>query len=396
MPIADAIRDSIEKSSWIRKMFEEGARLKAEFGAENVYDFSLGNPDLDPPPEFFDVLKEFAALKNKGIHGYMPNAGYPDVRKTIAAKISKEQHTKFSADGVIMTCGAAGGMNVALKSLLNPGDEVIVIKPYFVEYGFYISNHGGKTVFAESADDFSLNIDSIKNAITPKTKAVILNSPNNPTGKIYKKDEIKALADILNSHNTSSRTIYIISDEPYRELAYNGVEVPSISEIYPDTIITSSYSKSLSIPGERIGYAALPDSASGFNELIAAMTLCNRIIGFVNAPALMQRVAGRLVDCAVDVDLYQKRRDMFITGLKEAGYRFAEPEGAFYIFCKSPDPDEISFVKHLQKYNILTVPGSGFGGPGYFRISYCVADDTINKSLPLFKKAMDDWKTEKA
>ena len=391
MPVANSIRESIEKSSWIRKMFEEGARLKTEFGAENVYDFSLGNPDIDPPAEFFDVLKEFASEKTGGIHSYMPNAGYPDVRKSIAARVTREQQTEFTAEGIIMTCGAAGGMNVALKSLLNPGDEVIVIKPYFVEYGFYISNHGGRPVFVESAPGFSLDIKEIEKAITPVTKAVILNSPNNPTGKIYSAKEIKELADILKPHNSSERIIYIISDEPYRELAYNGIEVPPIPAVYPDTVITNSYSKSLSIPGERIGYAALPSAASEFNDLIAAMTLCNRVIGFVNAPALMQRIAGRLVDCSVDVELYRKRRDLLTAGLKKAGYRFAEPEGAFYIFCESPDPDDVNYVKHLQKYNILTVPGVGFGGPGYFRICYCVPDKTIEKALPLFEKALREW-----
>lgn len=385
MAISKDIRESMEKSSWIRKMFEEGGRLKAQFGEENVFDFSLGNPDLEPPDEFFRRLKSLAESRVPGVHGYMANAGFMDVRTSIAGKVSRENGVMVGPESIVMTCGAAGGLNVIFKTLLDPGDQVIVIRPFFVEYASYIKNHGGEMVLAESSDDFSLNIDSIARAITERTRAILINSPNNPTGKIYTEKELKDLAEMLLKN--SNRGIYLIADEPYRDIVYDNVKVPSILKIYRQSIVTTSYSKSLSIPGERIGYICANPESEDFPSLMNGMILANRILGFVNAPGLMQRVVAGLNDAQVDVATYRKRRDLFLQGLEKAGYRFIRPEGAFYIFCVSPI-DDIKFVSHLQKYNILTVPGTGFGQPGYFRIAFCVSEDIIRRSLPKFEEAL--------
>jgi aspartate aminotransferase len=391
MSVSSKIRESIEKSSWIRKMFEEGARLKAEFGADNVYDFSLGNPDIDPPAEFFNVFKKMAGSPTKGVHGYMPNAGFIDVRNLIAKKVEKEHKLKIDGNSIIMTCGAAGGMNAVMKTILDPGDEVIVIKPFFAEYGFYISNHQGVSVTVDSNKDFSINIDIIEKAITEKTKGIIINSPNNPSGKIYKEEEIDALCNLLKKKSGNGRNIFLISDEPYREIVYDNRTVPPILSKYANAIIINSYSKSLSLPGERIGYVAVNPLHEELNLLLGGLNLSNRILGFVNAPALMQRIVSELNEAAVDVDIYKKRRDIFMSGLRDAGYEFNEPEGAFYLFCKAPGGDDVKFVKHLQKYNVLVVPGVGFGGPGYFRIAYCISEDVIERSIPKFKEALSTY-----
>ena len=388
MSISNTIRDSIEKSSWIRRMFEEGTKLKAEFGAENVYDFSLGNPDLEPPAEFFNVLKKISGSQVPGIHGYMPNSGFMDVRESVAEKVRREHNVKIDGNSVIMTCGAAGGMNIILKTILDPGDEVIVIKPFFAEYGFYISNHQGVMVQVDSSPDFSINIDNIKKAITDRTRAVIINSPNNPTGKIYSRDEVSKLASLLSGKNPSGRPIFLISDEPYREIVYDGkVASPILSE-YKNAMAVNSYSKSLSLPGERIGYVAVNPDMTGHDLVMAGLNLSNRILGFVNAPALMQRVVSQLNNVSVAVDVYKRRRDLFIKGLRDAGYTFSDPEGAFYLYVKTPTADDVSFVRHLQKYNVLAVPGVGFGGPGYIRLAYCVSENIIERSIPKFKEAL--------
>lgn len=391
MTIAEGVRQSMEKSSWIRKMFEEGARLKEEFGAENVYDFSLGNPDVDPPEKFFAVLSRLASEKQKGVHGYMPNAGYPEVRQAIAEKVSREHGVNQKSEGIIMTCGAAGAMNTVLKAILNPGDEVVVSKPYFVEYNFYVTNHGGVLKLAESKKDFSLDIASIEKAITEKTRAVIVNSPNNPTGRIYREEELKALGDLLKKKQ-GKNPIYLISDEPYREIVYDNTTVPSILTCHDQAIVMTSYSKSLSLPGERIGYIAVSDNCAGYDELMAALIMCNRILGYVNAPALMQRIVSQLTDVSVDTDVYLRRRNLLCDGLRDAGYEFPLPEGAFYVFCKAPGGDDVAWIQHLQKYNVLAVPGVGFGGPGYFRLSYCISEETIKNSLPFFAEAINSFK----
>ncbi|HOQ11274.1 MAG: Aspartate aminotransferase [Spirochaetes bacterium ADurb.Bin218] len=392
MTVSTKIKESIERSSWIRKMFEEGAKLKSQFGAENVFDFSLGNPDLDPPEAFFEVLKKMSLEKKPGVHGYMPNAGFPYVRDAIAKKISREQEVTITGNSIIMTCGAAGGMNVALKTILDPGDEVIVLKPFFAEYGFYISNHNGLMVQVDTAKDFSIDIEAIQRAITEKTRAIIINSPNNPTGKIYSESEIESLCKLLDSKKPGGRPIFLIADEPYREIAYDGKTVSPILSKYKNAIVINSYSKSLSLPGERIGYIAISPNMEEHDLIMAGLNLCNRILGFVNAPAMMQRIVAELTDSSVAVDIYKKRRDIFAKGLREAGYSFADPEGAFYLFVKTPTEDDVAFIGHLQKFNILAVPGVGFGGPGYMRLAYCVHESVIEKSLPKFKEALETFK----
>lgn len=393
MPIAKHIMDSMGRSSMIRRMFEEGIRLKSRFGEENVFDFSIGNPDAEPPQEFFNALKIISSNeKSDGTvnrHGYMPNAGFQETRASVAGLIAKEHGISITAEHVIMTCGAAGGLNVAFKTILNPGEQVIVPKPYFPEYDFYVGNHNGHTVLVDSNPDFSINVQNIESAINDKTRAVLINSPNNPTGMIYSENDIKKLSELLSEQSKSGRCIFLISDEPYREIIYNGSVVPSIFKYYNNSILINSYSKTLSIAGERIGYIAVNPLCDDIDNMISGLILCNRTLGYINAPALMQRVIKEIINISVDTDLYKKRRDLFIEGLNSAGYVLQKPAGAFYLFPKSPVKDDIEFVKHLQKFNILVVPGSGFGGPGYFRISYAVPENVIERSIPKFKEAIE-------
>ncbi len=387
--IADKMVSFMESSSWIRKMFEEGARLKREHGAEKVCDFSLGNPDLPPPEAFQAALERMASDRTPGVHSYMPNAGLPWVREKIAEQVERDHQAKPGADDIIMTCGAAGGLNIIFKAILNPGEEVIVPRPFFVEYHFYTDNHGGKLVPVRCNQDFSLDIDAIKDAITEKTKAVLINSPNNPSGVIYQEDSIKELVHMLKDTAAQrGRTIFLISDEPYRKLVFSGSTCPPLMKHYADTIITTSFSKDLSIPGERIGYVAVHPDITDKTLLLGALNLANRILGFVNAPALMQRVVAEVASEKVDTSIYEKRRDLFAEILTRAGLSFTMPQGAFYFFPKSPIEDETQFVRILQEELILTVPGSGFGLPGHFRIAFCVADDVIRRSEEGFKRAV--------
>ncbi len=387
--IAAHLAESIEKSSWIRKMFEEGARLKSIHGTEKVFDFSLGNPNLSAPELFECALLDAVRRKEPGAHAYMPNAGYLSVRKSVADRISMERGVDISANEIIMTCGAAGGLNVVLKTLLNPGDEVLVPAPFFVEYSFYAQNHGGVLKTVPTRPDFTLDIEAISAAINEKTRVFLINSPNNPTGQVYSKESVSELGRLLKKKSDEiGKIIYLLSDEPYFKLVYDDLEVPDIFSAYDNGIITTSYSKELSIPGERIGYIAINPRASFKDLLSEGMILSNRILGFVNAPALMQRAVGAIQGAAVDVGAYAKKRDILCRGLSDAGYEFSIPSGAFYVFPKSPVENEIEFVKALQKELILTVPGSGFGCPGHFRIAYCVSDDVIERSLPGFKRAM--------
>lgn len=374
-------------------MFEEGARLKAEHGPDNIYDFSLGNPNLNPPKSFRDSLIDSASSSVKGNHAYMPNVGFPYVRKSVAAYVSVELQAEVSESEIIMTCGAAGALNVILKTILDPGDEVITPSPYFVEYKFYADNHGGILKTVPTKPDFSLDINAISSAINNKTKAVLINSPNNPTGRIYGKESLIELGTILNDKSgKTGRTIYLISDEPYRKIVYDGVKVPSIFNCYRESIIATSYSKDISIPGERIGYIAVNPKAAFKENLINGMTLSNRILGFVNAPALMQRIIASIQGASVDISEYKRKRDILCNNLAECGYEFVRPSGAFYLFPKSPVPDDVKFVKALQDELILVVPGSGFGGPGHFRIAFCVDDDIIINSIPGFKKTMEKFR----
>lgn len=375
----------------IRKMFDAGIALKKIHGADRVYDFSLGNPNVEQPDEF---KRELIALATEAIpfkHGYTPNAGYPETRLAIAQKISRTTGMKMTADHVIMSCGAGGALNVILKTLLDPGDEVIILKPFFVEYPFYIENYGGVVKYATTRSDFSLDIDAIAKAITRKTKAIIINSPNNPTGKVYSRKNIADLALLLKERSLKTKkAVYLISDEPYAEIVFDGVTVPSVLKAYSNSIVAYSYSKTLSLPGERIGYIAINPKIHDIGDWISALILCTRILGFVHAPALMQRIVARLQDVAVDVAVYQKKRDLLCSGLAKAGYTFTKPQGAFYLFVKSPIPDDVEFVQLLLKQNILVVPGSGFGCPGYFRIAFCVDDVTIVNSLEGFAAAKKD------
>lgn len=393
MAVADHIKEASAKSSWIRKMFEEGILLKAQYGSENVFDFSLGNPDIDPPKEFHEVFERLAREDQTGSHGYMPNAGYPAVRKKICAKVKREHCVDVKPDDIVMTVGAAGALNVVFKTIVNPGDEVIAVRPYFVEYGSYVQNHSGKLIIADSAPDFSLDISAIQRVLSNKTAAIIINSPNNPTGRIYSEDSIKALAAMLYSHTEKTgRVVYLIADEPYREIVYDGKKVPPVLSLYTHSIVATSYSKSLSLPGERIGYLAVNPECDDYSMLIGGLVMSNRVLGYVNAPALMQRIVAELTEVSVDVSIYMKRRDVLANALRTAGIEFAKPEGAFYIFCKSPIDDDVRFVNYFKEYKILGVPGTGFGCPGYFRLAYCVEDSVIERATPVFKEAMSNFK----
>ena len=391
MPVSEKIAASIQRASWIRKMFEEGAKLKAQHGAENVFDFSLGNPNLEPPQAVAEALIEAAKDSTPGIHGYMSNAGFPSVRAAIAKKIKEAEGVDLDESAIVMTTGAGGALNVTLKALLNQGDEVIVPRPYFVEYVFYADNHGGKVVLVPTRGDFSLDLAAIEAAITTKTAAVLINSPNNPTGKVYGREEIQGLGRLLERKSQEmGRAIVLLSDEPYRAITYDGAQVPSILKAYAHSIVLTSFSKDLSLAGERLGYIAVSPSIDNYGLTMEGLVLANRILGFVNAPALIQRAVKDVLGSVVDVSVYKRRRDRLYDALVSFGYECVKPEGAFYLFPKSPIEDDVAFVNHLQKKLILTVPGSGFGGPGYLRIAYCVSDATIEGSLRGFKEAIEE------
>ncbi len=387
MAIAEKIRNFMDRSSWIRKMFEEGAELKARLGPENVYDFTLGNPDVYPPEvveeELVKIIRERLPMK----YGYMPNSGFPETREAVAGTLSSEQQVEVPADSVVMTCGAGGALNVIFKTILNPGDEVISPRPYFVEYNFYVDNHGGVLKTADPLGDFTLNLEAIEAEITGKTKAVIINSPNNPSGAIFPEAQIRDLGKLLEKKSAEiGHPIYLISDEPYRKIIYDDAVVPPVFPFYQNSIIANSYSKELSLAGERIGFLALNPQADEFSSLAAGFLFCNRILGFVNAPGIMQRLIARIQGAAIDINQYKRKRDRLYDGLIEAGFTLAKPKGAFYLFPQSPISDDVQFVRALQAHNILAVPGSGFGGPGYFRLAYCIDDASIERSLPVFKK----------
>ena len=376
----------------IRKMFEEGALLKKKYGEDNVYDFSIGNPDLDPPAEVVEAIKEIAADTSPMCHGYMPNPGYMQARQAMAEKTSLEQGTAVPADCVIMSVGAAGAMNCVFKALLNDGDEVIVPAPYFAEYGHYCANHGGTLRPVPTKNDFSLDTDAIKAALTEKTAAVIINSPNNPTGRIYSKEEIQALSAVLTAHGEKTgRYPYIVCDEPYRAITYGGKKVAPVFPEYRQAVVVTSFAKNLSVPGERIGYIAVNPASDDASEMVAACILATRILGFVNAPAFFQKVIARSWNARCDYSLYEKRCREIMEIMDYAGLQYAKPEGAFYLFVKVPEGwngDDMAFTEHLKKFNILCAPGTGFGGKGWFRISYCVAEKTILNSKEAFYKAI--------
>ena len=392
--ISEKMKPYVKNNSAIRMMFEEGNRLRAKYGADKVFDFSLGNPSVPAPDCVREAIIELVNETDPTVlHGYMSNAGFEDVRQTIAESLNKRFDTKFSAKNLIMTVGAASGLNVILKTILNPGEEVIVFAPYFLEYGAYVRNYDG--VLVEISPDtatFQPNLAEFEKKITPKTKAVIVNTPHNPTGVVYSEETIRKLSAILEAKQKEFGTvIYLISDEPYRELAYDGVEVPYLTKYYDNTVVGYSYSKSLSLPGERIGYLVIPDEADGSEELISAATIANRTLGCVNAPSLIQKVVAKCVDAKTDLAAYDKNRQALYNGLKECGFECIKPQGAFYLFVKSPVADEKAFCEAGKKYNILMVPGSSFTCPGYVRLAYCVSYETIVNSLPEFKKLAAEY-----
>jgi aspartate aminotransferase len=389
MAIARKMSGFVQNGSMIRQMFEEGARLKKIHGADKVFDFSIGNPDLPPPDAFKERLRAVVEADEPSLHAYMPNAGLPEARAAAAARIGAEQGMKLGADSIVVACGAAGALNIVFKALLDPGDEVIVSAPYFVEYGFIADNHGGVLRPVPSLGDFSLDVDALEAAMGPKTKVVLVNTPNNPTGCIYSADSLARLASAMERKSREhGRRIYLVSDEPYRRLAYGGAAVPSAMASYPSSIVVTSHSKDLSLPGERIGFAAVNPDAEDFGDVMAALSLANRILGFVNAPSLIQRVIAGLGDVCVDVGIYERKRDALASGLRAAGYEFTLPAGAFYLFPKIPVADDSAFLALLKEESILVVPGSGFGKPGYFRIAYCVDDKVIAGAMPGFERAM--------
>ncbi|WP_178687977.1 pyridoxal phosphate-dependent aminotransferase [Blautia massiliensis (ex Durand et al. 2017)] len=392
--ISEKMKPYVKNNSAIRMMFEEGNRLRAKYGADKVFDFSLGNPSVPAPDSVREAIIELVNTTDPTVlHGYMSNAGFEDVRQTIAESLNRRFDTKFSAKNLIMTVGAASGLNVILKTILNPGEEVIVFAPYFLEYGAYVRNYDG--VLVEVSPDtttFQPNLAEFEQRITPKTRAVIVNTPHNPTGVVYSEETIKKLSAILEAKQKEFGTvIYLISDEPYRELAYDGVEVPYLTKYYNNTVVGYSYSKSLSLPGERIGYLVIPDEADGSEELISAATIANRTLGCVNAPSLIQKVVAKCVDAKTDLAAYDKNRQALYNGLKECGFECIKPQGAFYLFVKSPVEDEKAFCEAGKKYNILMVPGSSFACPGYVRLAYCVSYETIVNSLPEFKKLAAEY-----
>lgn len=392
--IAEKMKGFVNNNSAIRAMFEEGNRLASIYGRDKVFDFSLGNPNVAAPEKLNESIKE--VLDNESstfVHGYMSNAGYEDVREKIAQSLNKRFATNFSNKNIIMTVGAAGGLNVALKTLLNPEDEVIVFAPYFLEYRAYISNYDGKIVeISPNTENFMPNIEELASKVTPKTKAVIINNPNNPTGVVYSEKVIKEIVAVLEEKQRELNTeIYLISDEPYRELAYDGVKVPYLTKYYKNTIVGYSYSKSLSLPGERIGYLVIPSEMPDYENVFQAASIANRILGFVNAPSLMQRAVAKVLDEKTDIDYYDRNRQTLYEALKKLGFECIKPEGAFYLFMKTP-VEEKDFCDMAKKYNLLLVPGSSFACKGYVRIAYCVSYETIVNSIPAFEKLAKECK----
>ncbi len=380
-------------------MFEEGLRLAREHGAENVLDFTLGNPYLNPPPEFLAALAEVVAEEKPKIHGYMQNAGFPETRARVASNLAVELGLPFTSDHVVMTCGAAGALNVIIKSILEPGDEVIVIAPYFVEYGFYIHNHGGVKVVSPADADFLPDLADLEQRIGPKTRAVLTNSPCNPSGRLITADVFARMGDLLRRKSEQyGRTIYLLSDEPYRRLLFDGLRFESPFEHYEATLLATSHSKDLALAGERIGYLAVSPHCIDAQELVSAMTFVNRTLGFINAPAIMQRVLARIEHYEVDVATYQRKRDRLYDALIGMGYEVRRPDGTFFMFPKSPLPDDIAFIQLLKSKLLLVSPGAGFECPGYFRISFCVDDPVIERALPRFAEAIADvragWRPE--
>ena len=388
MSVSARVEKGMERGSWIRRMFEEGIAMKQRYGAENVFDLSLGNPVMEPPAEFVAELKRLANNPTPGMHGYMENAGYPETRAAVAAQLSRETGLKLTMKDIIMTCGAAGAINVALKTILNEGDEVILFIPWFVDYHNYVENHGGIPRVLPTDERFLPRLDALEAGISPRTRAVLINSPNNPTGVVYGESLIHQIGEVLRKKEARYGTeIFIVSDEPYRKIIYDGLAYPSPLNHHRHSIIVTSHSKDLSVAGERIGYIALHPDCEGHDELMRGFIFCNRTLGFINAPALMQQVVRHIQDVTVPVAEYQRQRDFMYGHLVDMGYSVIKPQGAFYMFPRCPVADDVAFVRELQnEERVLTVPGVAFGAPGYFRIAYCVKDRTQESSLPGLEK----------
>ncbi len=393
MAVAQKVKSRMAEGSWIRRIFEVGAALQQKYGPENVFDLSIGNPVLDPPQRFYDEIKRIADDPLPGMHRYMPNAGYPETRASVANQLSEETGQEFGADDVVMTCGAGGALNIIFKTLLDPGDEVIVFVPHFPEYGSYVDNHGGSLVTVPSAEGFLPDMEAFGQSITGRTKAVLICSPGNPTGVLYGPEVLEELAAVIASKERElDREIFLVSDEPYRRLLYDGLEYPHVFQFHERTIVATSHSKDLGLAGERIGFVAVNPGYEDSSEVIDGLIYSNRILGFVNAPALMQRVVARLQSATVDVPAYQRKRDFLYGKLIELGYEVTRPQGAFFMFPRSPCEDDIEFISELQKHLVLVVPGSGLGMPGYFRISYSVTDETLKGSIPGFRAAIESYR----
>jgi len=396
MAISKKVKAALNGASWVRRMFEEGAELKRLHGEENVYDFSLGNPNLEPPASLKKALKALADCPVPGMHRYMPNCGYSDTRKAIAEYLKEESGLPFDEKNVVMTVGAAGGLNVVLKAILDEGDEVIVPSPYFMEFKSYIENSGGQIRLVETNGDFSLNLSEIEKAIGEKTEAVLINSPNNPTGVVYNQESLEKLGELLKKKSRQlGRNLHLITDEAYRRIVFDQIQLPIVFRHYPHTIRVTSHSKDLSLPGERIGYVAVSPLCEDLDDMIAAIVFANRVLGFVNAPALMQRLVAPLQKNSVNIREYEEKRDLFYNSLAEFGYQLVKPQGAFYLFPKAPIEDDVAFVRELQSKRILTVPGRGFGKPGYFRIAYAVDKKVIEGALPGFKEVAEKYRAGK-
>ena len=389
MAVSQKIRQFMAEGGWIRRVFEEGLALKAQIGAENVFDLSLGNPVAEPPVEFKNELRRFAEQPVAGMHRYMPNPGYMDTREAVAESLAGETGLPFTGNEVIMTCGAAAAANVVLKTILNPGDEVIILAPYFFEYLYYIDNHDGVAVTVNTTDRFQLDLQAIEDAVTPRTRAIIVNSPNNPSGVVYSAEEIAGLAGVLNRKQAEHGTeIFLISDEPYKRIIFDGMAFPQILPAYDNSVIVTSHAKDLALPGERIGFIAINPNHRDKEELAGGFSFCNRTLGFVNAPALMQHVVRNLQGVSIDPGYYQRKRDFMHTALSEMGYDTVKPQGAFYLYPKAPIEDDVAFTRELLKWNVLVVPGRGFGTPGHFRISYCVEDWVLEGAAEGLAKAV--------
>jgi aspartate aminotransferase len=392
MAISNKIRGFMEKGSWIRKMFEEGIALKQQYGEENVFDLSLGNPVMNPPERFYTELKKISENPINGMHRYMPNAGLTETRSAVAKGLSNETGLSFTSNEIVMTCGAGGALNVVMKTLLDPGEEFVIFAPFFVEYNFYADNHGGSCKVVPPDEDFLPNMEIFRSSINSNTKGVLINSPNNPSGIVYADKTLSEMCRIIKEKEVEFGTeIYLVSDEPYRKIIFDNLEYTHIFKYHDRSIVATSHSKDLALPGERIGYIAVNPSCPDIEELVNGLVFCNRTLGFVNAPALIQHLITHLQDTTIDVKVYEKKRDYLYKELTNMGYSLIKPQGAFYMFPKSPIKDDVQFSEELKENKVLVVPGRGFGLPGYFRISYCMEDATIQGSLEGLEKTISKY-----